>query len=85
MYFSRGDLKQETIYRYHVDKEVAEIQLEQMQKNVSPEIGICRNPGDWYCPWSDLCFAEGRQGKWLQDNPEWATKLKKLEWEEQQI
>lgn len=85
MYFCRSDLKQESVYRYLVDKEVAEIQLELMQKEVSPEIGICRNPGDWYCPWSDLCFADGKQGKWIQDNPEWAIKLKKLEWEEQQI
>lgn len=85
MYFSRADLKNEIVFCYSVDKEVAEIQLELMQKDASPEIGICRNPGDWYCPWSDICFEGGAQGKWLQNNPDWAVKLKKLEWEDEQI
>ena len=85
MYFSRADLKNEVAFRYLVDKEVAEIQLQLMQKDTSPEIGICRNPGDWYCPWSDICFAGGAQGKWIQENPEWANKLKKLDWEQEQI
>ena len=85
MYFSRADLKQEAVYRYHVDSEVAEIQLELMQKETSSQVGICRNPDDWHCPWSDLCFANGAQGKWIQENPEWGTKLKKLNWEEEKI
>jgi hypothetical protein len=84
-YGSTTNFKNEKEFEYRLDEELAKLQIYFMDPNTHPSIGICRTPDDQWCEFSDLCFKDGAQGKWLQQYPEWAQCIERLYWPKENL
>ena len=81
LYIPRGNCYQDQTFWFKRDDELAKLLIHLMSPGVT-QIGICKNPGSWDCPFSSICFKDGEQGKWWVDNPEISSKLEQLYWPE---